>query len=48
MQEHFYKSINFGQSQWLIRDLYAQQGDVRSDAQKEGQHLHLQEDPHPQ
>ena len=29
MQERFYKSINFGQSQWLIGDLSAQQGDVR-------------------
>jgi hypothetical protein len=34
MQEHFYKSTNFGQSQWLITDLSAQQGDGRSDSQK--------------
>lgn len=34
MQEHFNKSNNFGQSQWLIGDLYAQQSGVKNDPQK--------------
>ena len=34
MQEHFTKSTNFGQSQWLIRNLYAQRDGLRSDPQK--------------
>ena len=28
MQEYFHKSINFGQSKWLIGDLSSQQGGV--------------------
>ena len=36
MQEHFKKNINFGQSQWLNRDLSAQRGSVKSDPQKGG------------
>jgi hypothetical protein len=31
LQERLYKSTNFGQSQWLIGDLLAQQSCVRSD-----------------
>ena len=46
MQEHFQKSTNFAQSQWLMGDLFAQRGSVRSDVQKRGQHLHLIGDPH--
>ena len=34
MQEHFEKTTNFGQSQWLIKNLFAQWGSVKSDAQK--------------
>ena len=34
MQERFKKRTNFGQSQWLIEDLSAQQGGVYSDPQK--------------
>ena len=34
MQERFKKSTNFGQSQWHIKDLYAEQGGERSDPQK--------------
>ena len=34
MQEYFQKSNNFGQSPWLIGDLPAQRGGVRSDPQK--------------
>ena len=34
MQTSSKKSIDFGQSQWLLRDVYAQQGGVRYNAQK--------------
>ena len=44
MQECYKKSTNFGQSQWLIKDLSTQRGGVRSDSQKGGQNLHLIED----
>ena len=33
-EEHIHKSTNFGQSQWLIGDLFTQQGGGRSDPQE--------------
>ena len=48
MQECFKKSTNFAHSQWLVRDLYAQGGGVRSDPQKGGHHLHVIDNPNPQ